>query len=236
MGPRVYLRDQTYASLWRGAFKDDLWKYLQEKYTVRAETQRQTQFLLHPPAPPIHRNRKFTFAQLKAIAQAVIYFEPAFSRLLTPQFHRRSNFSGTNWRTLVRSIQCAANELQLVELMHPPLNPHLGPVPHRIGDAGYGDLDSNLTWNFITVQPLCRGEGAVEFRNPGPCVGADEILGWAELALSFVHAALQNPGALEQFANDIEGLWAFMEKFFIPGMNEPARMASFFTRARRRSG
>lgn len=175
---------------------------------------------------------KYDLEKVKRIAQAVLHFEPAFEDLV-PAYRRNHRYAKSNLSQLCRAgrgsnIQAKTTEREIVQLMH---SPRPDPPPQDANPSHYSTtLDSNFAWDFTGLS-----RNVIEFRNATPCTSAEEILSWTELTFSFIHAAHRTPASeLEAYSTGIGGLWAFIERFFVPGLNEPARMTALWANARNR--
>lgn len=85
----------------------------------------------------------------------------------------------------------------------------------------YG-TDRNYAWNFQSLQFYPK---TIEFRKPPVSLTPDAALSWAELALSFVHASVRcESSQLQKVPPTVGGLRWFLRQFYVPGMNEPARL------------
>ncbi len=197
-------------SQWRNHVTET-WRYLTRHYDCTANEECSTH--IHVSFAP-----KFTLAELKQLASAVIQFEPAFEALM-PE-HRRgnawavSNFLGSPYlkrqnktrSESIEAIEGATDEVAVFRLIQ-------------------GYENSNFSWNF---RSLFGKKGTIEFRQPPASLSVDDALGWAELALNFVQAAIQGRSSIRRFLSNVGGLRSFLEQVNVLGVNEPARLLGLF--------
>jgi Putative amidoligase enzyme len=158
--------------------------------------------------------KRFTLKQLKLIAQAVIHFEPAFLDLM-PSYRRWSHpqlkngpaksillnspiMKGLNRPEAIDRIAGVNDISELVQLIHRP-------------------DDKHYSWNFLGSDPNWLKETYIEFRQPPGSRSAEEFISWAELAIVFVGAALQDWDwkGLKDTPTNIQALYQFIEKSYI---------------------
>jgi hypothetical protein len=211
---------------WRPTITD-LWKYLKIQCSLTCGPNCRTHII-------VGFYRSYNLKKLKQIARAIIYFEPAFEDLL-PKYRRGNIDAKSNGSRMRKAfgneplvIENAKTEYDVVKLMQCFRNDRSEDV-HDDEDL----FDQEYVWNFSQL----RSNRRIEFRNAPACASGEETLRWAELVFSFVNAAFQTPSSeLEGYSNGIGGLWAYMESFFVPVVNEPGRMAVLWDEARRRQG
>jgi Putative amidoligase enzyme len=171
------------------------WAFLQNEYEITTSTECGTH--IH-----ISIRRGFSLADMKKIAQCIMFFEPAIEALL-PDERRGNSYMKSNWldnrkfglqnkspRQAIREIGLAQTRQEIVGLMSP-------------------DLDSHFAWNFQTLQRL----RTIEFRKGTPSKNAREALMWAEFAMSFILSAMQTrdvPTYLGNTQPNVGGLKAFV--------------------------
>ncbi|KAH7036026.1 putative amidoligase enzyme-domain-containing protein [Microdochium trichocladiopsis] len=143
----------------------------------------------------------YSVTQLKRLAQAVIYFEPAFEAIL-PEDRRGNEYAASNWidnaylkrlsrqQAIDRIEQCRTQD-ELIQLMNPG-----------------GAQDRYYGWNFQALNKL----STVEFRRGPASSTADQVLHWVELATTFLRASIHLPssGALSRLPPNIGGLLHFL--------------------------
>jgi len=192
-----------------------MWGFLQKHYDIMGSGSCATH--IHVQIAP-----NFTLTDIKRIAQAAIHFEPSFEALMPP-LRRGNPYAKSNWlegprlgraglsrQESIAAIERVSDFHRLMELMQ-PLQPN---------------TDRSLAWNFYS---LFTSTGTIEFRKPPVSLTPEENLSWAELALSFVHAAVRcEASKMQKVPSNIGGLHWFLQQFNVPGMNEPARLQSLF--------
>ena len=191
------------------------WEYLERQYRITKSASCATHIHISFLPPGI-----FTLEDIRRIALAVLHFETAFEVLMPPD-RRRNPYAKSNWLVgqhlglknksrpeSMAAINNATDMIQLIHLMQP------------VYDRAYA-------WNFNN---LFDSKRTIEFRKPPGSTTADQALAWAELALSFVQAAVRY-GTLEKLQkvpSTVRGLYWFMEQAIVPGMNEPGRLERLF--------
>lgn len=190
------------------------WKYLQQHYQVTGDEHCATH--IH-----VSVEGGYSLEELKRIACSVIHFEPAFDALVPPP--RRSGnceFSKSNWldsdhlalqnRSRAQSIvyiDMITDFYSLLVLMNP-------------------DNEKKFGWNFLSIEKYYT----VEFRKPQASITVEAVLSWAELAISFVQAAIRHgsPQQLQDIPSTVGGLRWFLEQINVPGLNEHHRLHRFW--------
>ena len=184
------------------------WTYLTNHYEITANDNCSTH--IHISLDPA-----LSLLEVKRIAQAVIHFEPAFEALVPPA-RRENDYVKSNWldsptltqgdksrSEVISAIEAEGDTNGLVKLMQSKDNRNFG-------------------WNFWSL----FSKGSIELRKPPASTTPEEVLSWAELALSFVQTSIECGSAqqLQKVPPTIGGLRWFLLQSTIPGMNEPARM------------
>jgi hypothetical protein len=199
---------------WRGHVHAT-WKYLRQNYRVIADEHCATH--VH-----VSVEGGYSLAELKRIAGSVIQFEPAFDALVAPQ--RRSGqceFAKSSWldsdhlalqnRSRAQSVAYIDNISNFESLLL-VMNP---------------DDERKYGWNFLSIEKYFT----MEFRKAQASTTGEEALSWAELAMSFIQAAIEHgsPAKLRQVPSTVGGLRWFLEQSHVPGLNEPERLQWFWT-------
>ena len=193
-------------STWRTDV-ETMWRFLQLRYNIFGSEHCATH--VHVSIEP-----RATLQDLKRIAQAIIHFETAIEALVPPD-RRGNRYAKSNWldgpefgrkgksrRESIAAIEHVCGPGLLVDLMQPL---------QRATDRDYA-------WNFHSL----FDKKTIEFRQPPVSVTPAEALSWAELAMSFVHAAVRcEPSELQKVPSTIGGLRWFLRQFHVPGMHEP---------------
>lgn len=186
------------------------WKYLKHGYAVTAGCDCATHIHLSVEGG-------YSLNELKRIAQSVIHFEPAFEALVSPERragslqHARSSWLDSHHLALFsRSRQ---HSIMFIDSLTDFYT--LATVMNPDGERSYG-------WNFRSIEKYYT----VEFRKPQASTTADEVLGWAELAMSFIQASLRY-GSIEKLSrvpSTVGGLRWFLRQANVPGLNEQNRL------------
>jgi Putative amidoligase enzyme len=192
------------------------WRYLLKSYDIAESTLASTH--IH-----IGLDTGYTFAEVKQTAQAVVHFESAFE-VLVPRARRGNHYVKSNWLDApglgranksrsesIATIEAVIYPRALLEVLH-PMDPS-----GSCHDRCYG-------WNFYSWLE----KRSIEFRKPPASMSAKEVLSWAELAMSFVQAAIscKSSQELQRIPPTVRGLRYFLQKYANnePGVNEPGRL------------
>jgi Putative amidoligase enzyme len=199
---------------WR-SHVETTWRYLQQNYRVTGDEHCATH--VH-----VSVEGGYSLAELKRIAGSVVHFEPAFDVLVPPQ--RRSGkceFSKSSWldsyhlalqnRSRAQSVSYI-NSISNFESLLLVMNP---------------DQEKKYGWNFLSIEKYYT----VEFRKAQASTTSEEALSWAELAMSFIQAALEHGSLakLREVPSTVGGLRWFLGQSHVPGLNEPERLQWFWT-------
>ena len=124
----------------------------------------------------------YTVGKVKRIAQAVLYFEPAFEALL-PSDRRQNEYAAGNWidnpnfgrngrnrRESIDMIELCTTTREVVELMCPEQSKYYG-------------------WNFLNI--ISDPHWTIQFRRGPASSSINEVFIWVELAMSFIQAAIR---------------------------------------------
>jgi hypothetical protein len=188
---------------------------------------------------------------LSRIAEAVLYFDAAFLEIVH-RGHDRDEWSQSLKSPEARSagpvVRCVeevgpntlVSKFHRLKISGPwrPLPDHVGttrPPPPPDFDQYFRQENTGYCWDFRQAKGGHSDFPKLIFRGAPPCITAREALAWSELAMSFIHAAIStSTDKLSRFATDPDGLWAFLEQTFVPGFNEPERMAPIWEMMRMR--
>ena len=163
----------------------------------------------------------FTLRDIKKIAQCIIHFEPAMEVLVPPE-RRGNEYSKSNWidnlnfadKNVSRSgaidrIEAATRRDEVISLMTP-------------------GVDRYFAWNFLSMKNC----NTIEHRKGAASTSVDDVLAWAELAMTFVQCAMQSnvtPGWLSKIPSNVESLQQFLlQEKEIPGMSDPRYLSPLF--------
>lgn len=189
------------------------WRHLQEYYHILPN---------HECATHVHvsLSPNYSLNQLKRIASAVIYFEPAFEALM-PEDRRGNEWARSIWlesphfavkgrsrNESIKEIEKAPSQDALISLLHAP------------GDPSYA-------WNFWSLTTPKR---TIEFRQPPASTTVQEVLSWAELTLNFIQVSLiyGSRASLADFPANIKGLRRYLYQVYEAGINEPSHLRSLW--------
>ncbi|KAI1084045.1 putative amidoligase enzyme-domain-containing protein [Whalleya microplaca] len=203
----------TRGSGWRTAIQAT-WKFIQTNYVVMADTTCSTH---------VHMSiaENYSASQLKRLAQAIIYFEPAFEALL-PSDRRGNEYARSNWidnhhfgyKRLSRADSIALLERcytidEVINLMNPEGSRYFG-------------------WNFQAIKKY----KTVEFRRGAASTSVDDVFLWVEVATSFLRASLKMTSAdsLRGFAPNMGGFRSFLAQGIndIPGIGDSRYLQRLF--------
>lgn len=157
----------------------------------------------------------YTLPEIKRVAQAVIHFETAFEALV-PAVRRNNHFVKSNWldsSSLV--IENKTRSQIITEIDEQIRDDEVALLIQKRGDRDYA-------WNFWALFT----KRTIEFRKPPASTTSEEVLAWAELAISFIQASIKCESAqkLQMIPATIGGLRWFVSLSTEPGVNEPQRM------------
>jgi hypothetical protein len=141
-----------------------------------------------------------------------------------PRTRRMTDYAKSNW--LQGHLLGHANKSRRESIAAIDEIPAVGDdneLQGQIINLMQGNGDRDYAWNFIN---LCWGKGTLEFRKPPASTSAAEALSWAELALSFIQAAVRygTSHRLQKVPSTVGGLRWFLEQARRPGVNEMARL------------
>ena len=184
------------------------WKYLKNQYHVTANDRCSTH--IHISLDPF-----YTAPEIKRIAQACIHFEPAFEALV-PKTRRQNSYVKSNWLDSPSLARENKSRSQLIAEIEGQVNAE---NVTRLMQRG---KDRDFSWNFWA---LFR-KRTIELRKPPGSTTPEEVLGWAELAMSFIQASVkyENTVQLQKVPATVGGLRWFLSRFSVPGVNEHHRM------------
>lgn len=196
---------------WRAEIRKT-WTFLEENYILSANTLCSTHVHVS-----VRRGGEggigMGLSNMKKIAQAIIHFEPAIEALVPPE--RRGNvWASSNWidnkvfatpemtrRRVLEALQNCSSVADVAQMMSP------------------GPQGKAWAWNFQALNKF----GTIEFRKGSASLNAGDAIGWAELVLYFVLAAIKLRGlnSLLHFPANIGGLAGFL------GFEKTRKMALF---------
>lgn len=199
------------------SWRDDvysIWNFLQREYNILGSRLCATH--IHISLEP-----DYSLTDIKRLAQAIIHFEPAFEALVPPD-RRGNHYARSNWLDGPRLGRLGLSRQDSVAAIEQVLSlDHLMELFQPI----HG-IDRDFAWNFYSLFTKTK---TIEFRKPPLSLTPDEVLCWAELALSFVQAAIRcKPSELQKVPSTIGGLRWFLHQFHVPGMSEPDRLQSLW--------
>ncbi|KAK3377558.1 hypothetical protein B0H63DRAFT_220622 [Podospora didyma] len=178
-----------------------LWAFLDQNYSITGDDTCGTH--IH-----ISVDGDYDLSMMKAIASAVIYFEPAIEALL-PETRRGNHHTMSNWidnpslghlgmsrAAAIQRIKSCKTHEEVIYIVSP--------------GKPYG-------WNFKAWSRL----KTIEFRRGAPSQSADDVFMWADFVMAFVKAALSKPldynrGGGVPYAPTIGGLFDFFADVAIP--------------------
>lgn len=201
------------ASPWR-RHVEATWKFLQQHYHLTGDECCSTH--VH-----VSVEGGYSLDEIKRVAQASIHFEPALDALIPP--HRRGGnceFTKSSWLDSDHFALESRARLQSVAYIDKITDFHsLLLVMNPDNDKKYG-------WNFHSIKTYYT----IEFRKPQASTMVNEVLSWAELAMSFVQAAIQHgsPHKLAKVPPTVGGLRWFLGQSHVLGLNEPQRLQWFW--------
>jgi Putative amidoligase enzyme len=198
--------DASAGSRWR----DDVqatWRYVRKHYQITADSTCSTH--VH-----VSLVSGYTTNQLKRIASSVIHFETAFEALV-PETRRANIHVKSNWLhsgSLARQGLSRSKSIAAIE--NARTTPDVVRLMQLRGQQGFA-------WNFRSLY----FKRTIEFRKPPASVTADEALSWAELAMTFVQAAILHGSSAElsTYPAHVTGLNSFLKNVCVAGVNEPGR-------------
>jgi Putative amidoligase enzyme len=184
------------------------WCYLQRNYHITENDSCSTH--IH-----ISVGRGYTLQELRAIASAVINFEPAFEALVP--LHRRGNrWVKSNWLDSLNLAREGRSRTEsIAEIQKAESKGDVICLMQRPDDKCFG-------WNFWTFFT----KGTIEFRKPPASLKPADALGWAELVITFIQASMLygSSSNLQSFTSTVGGLRSFLAQVNMPETNEPHRI------------
>lgn len=200
-------------SPWR-THVESTWNYLQQYYNITGDDSCATH--IH-----VSVEGGYSFEEIKRVARSAIHFEAAFDALV-PSVRRGGNceWAKSSWLDSEHlALKDRSREQSMIFL--DTVNDFFSflSVMNPDGERGY-------TWNFHSIEKFYT----IEFRKPPASITANEVLSWAELAMSFVQASIRY-GSLEKLRrvpSNIGGLCWFLEQCNVPGFNEHHRLHRFW--------
>ncbi|KAF7510227.1 hypothetical protein GJ744_006923 [Endocarpon pusillum] len=200
-------------SPWR-THVESTWNYLQQYYKITEDDSCATH--IH-----VSVEGGYSFEEIKRVARSAIHFEAAVEALVPSvrsggicEWAKSSWLDSEHLALEDRSRERSMIFLDTVNDFYSFLS-----VMNPDGERGY-------TWNFHSIEKFYT----IEFRKPPASITANEVLSWAELAMSFVQASIKH-GSLEKLRripSTIGGLCWFLEQCNVPGFNEHHRLNRFW--------
>ena len=193
---------------------ESTWEFLKRQYDITEHDNYGTH--IH-----ISVEGGFSLQELKQIAQGAIHFEPAFDALV-PYYRRGggNHFAKSNWvdaEQLAKANRSRATSIKFIDRIK-----SLGALLTVMNP----DRDKKFAWNFQSIYKYWT----VEFRTPPVCTNVDEVLSWAELAMSFIQSSIRY-GVREKLLrvpSTIGGLRWFLQQSNVPGMNRHGLLERFW--------
>ena len=181
-----------------------VWKHLRRYYDVEVNDNCATH--VHISLDPW-----YSMQEVKRIAQAAIYFEPAFE-VLVPPIRRGNMFARSLWLDSPLLVARNSSRSQLID--------DIEAVEYLNDLIPLIQEDRDYCWNFFPL--FDRDKGTIEFRKPPASTTAREALSWAELAMSFVQASIRydSIAELKKIPATVGGLRWFLSTFNERGVNE----------------
>jgi Putative amidoligase enzyme len=231
--PRLKLL--SHAAEWR-SWVEATWRYLQKQYHITGSPRCGTHIYIHVSPDAL-------LLQVKRLAQAVIYFEPAFDDLVPP--HRRGRPSiKSNWHNRlglcgqglsrlesIKRIEQQTMERAVENLMHHVDEEYSG-ERRRVPNTSRPTVD-DYAWNFRGFKENL----AIVYRQPPCSLNSDEALSWAELVGWFARAALTHSHVYweqrdhEDRPSNITALRGFLNNAVVQGLHEPDRLKGLWKNA-----
>jgi hypothetical protein len=199
-------------SPWRSRVVET-WQYLQKNYDITVNKRCGTH--IH-----ISVEGGYGFEEIKQIAKAALWFEPAFDALVP--LHRTGGKCGFAKNLWLNGNHLAIDNKSRLDCCH--LIDTVKDYPSFV-DIINQDM-SWYSWNFRSIERFYT----VEFRKPPACKTADETLAWAEIAMTFVQSSIRYgyTEILQTIPSTVGGLRSFLEQSNVDGLNEPQRFQAIF--------
>lgn len=196
-------------SPWRGHV-EATWHFLKRHYEI-------TEHVYYGTHIHVSAEGGYSLQEMKRIAQCIIHFEPAFDALV-PEYRRGGNnlFAKSNWvdgYDLAKANRSRAQSIGFIGSID-----NLGTFLAVMNPDG----DKKFAWNFESL----RKYWTIEFRQPPVCTRVDQVLSWAEFAMSFIQSSIRYgcPEKLLRVPSTIGGLRWFLEQSNVPTMNQHSRL------------
>lgn len=163
------------------ALIDNFWSVLNKKFEYRRDTS--CGFHIHISS----LTRSFNLEQIRQIAKAIVFWEPATAECAPPSRQDR----------VLSFCQSNINKSVPVSL---PLNTHSTWRGHQVAfdyidNAARDDIidfvcpDKYRSWNFLPSKQ--GGPGSIEFRRPPGVVTAKQAKHWIAFTMAFIEMAMQ---------------------------------------------
>lgn len=195
------------------------WTYLLKYYTIIPEASSECGTTIQ-----ISHGRDCTLPELKKIAAAIIHFEPVLSVLVNQREEaaKTNNGSSTpiikrNWRDNPRLGAGKAKltrpqSIAAIESIQPNLK--LGDIAPLLELVQPGN-DEEYAWVLYRV----AFDRVIQYRQAPACESGDDVIMWADLAVSFIEGALayrSTGGGVQRIAPNHQGL-----RYFLSGVRPP---------------
>jgi Putative amidoligase enzyme len=189
------------------------WDYLTNQFYITADGRCGTH--IH-----VSIQQGYDLDDLKRIAKAAFYFEPAFDALVPP--HRRGDvnrYAQNLWFGPLHSDIRSINRLELLKSIDDITD--FDTFRRTINPVG-----RYHSWNFCSIAKYYT----VELRKPPACTTAEKALGWAEVAMAFVQSSIKcgTEDVLRSIPSTVGGLRSFLERGHVSGINELERLDTIF--------
>lgn len=185
------------------------WKYLQQHYEITDNKNCGTH--VH-----ISVEGGYSLEDVKRVASASIHFDTAFEALVPETRRGRCEFARSMWIDARKFAAKGRSRAEAILMINGVTDFHaFSSLVQPYTLRGY-------TWNFRSILKYYT----MEFRKPPASRTADEALGWAELAMSFVQTSIRygSPERLRLVPPTVGGLRWFLRQNHIARSNEPERL------------
>lgn len=157
------------------------------------------------------------------MAQAIIHFEQAFEAIL-PEERRANEYARSNWIDNPHFAYQNLSRDQSIDFLE-----DLTTI-NQVIDAMNPNQSKYFSWNFLSV----RRFKTIEFRRGAVSLSVNDVFMWAELAMSFIRAALalQSTTQLRQYPRTVGGLRSFIQYAQLStqqGMHNPTFLNPLFS-------
>ncbi|KAF7512351.1 hypothetical protein GJ744_001919 [Endocarpon pusillum] len=185
------------------------WKFLQQHYEITDNKNCGTH--VH-----ISVEGGYSLEDVKRVASASIHFDTAFEALVPETRRGRCEFARSMWIDARKFAAKGRSRAEAILMINSVTDFHaFSSLVQPYTLRGY-------VWNFRSILKYYT----IEFRKPPASKTADEALGWAELAMSFVQSSIRygSPERLRLIPPTVGGLRWFLRQNHIARSNEPERL------------